>query len=443
MSVTLIPDNSKVAAPLTQVLVNAISLVGQTGGDSIISYSEPCRIEPPTVVDAELALQDFMPKLLSATCNLFSCYFVASATRSLDVNSYRLLRSIDHLRPNRSIESATMEFLNDSNARLEKPYSVNVDSYVQGKVVTMVGESLAGIDYLPRGSHVMAMESAQKPKEKIAFRVATGQDHKEFNRRVEAGVKKAVDDAVKKETTSIQQRAAAVSAGLSSAPAKGGVSKASMDYMEAVHLVTGKVFELGATINGTETSLQMTVSLNSKLTRSSNLVDLLSVGGELRTFKERWMGWRSGELRFWKDIILGADLIDNELRVGVHDETGTWLAARENDASNKMSAILTGKRSVGTAAGIYVLHVNTARKLEATIGGKLSDFNTRQKVFQRTYALLILVVDPDRDAVTIYHRGIAKVNDLPITEFVKTRGKDNTEMSDIIKLFLNGSAPTL
>lgn len=434
MQVNLIPDNSKVAAPLTQVLTNALSLATQLDGDSIISYSEPCRIEPPTLVDGALGLYDGLPKILSATCNLFSCYYIAAATKSLDVFSYRLLRSIDHLRPSRSIESAVAEFAENSNARLSTPYQP-AEVYVQDKVMTMVGESLSGLNYLPRMQHTTMGLEAAKPKDKILFRVANDGDKRAFNRRVEEETRKAVDTAVKNEQRRMQSAAASV-------PSNGKVSKG-QDYMDAVHLVTGKVFELGANYNGVSTSVQITVSLNTKITRSKNLLDILSVGGELRNWKERWDGWRSGELRFWQDIILASDLVDNELRVGVHDETGTWLQARENDAGNKLSAILTGKRSVGTAAGIYILHADTARRLEANIGGKLADFNTRQKVFQRIYGLLLLVVDPDRDSITIYHRGITKVNDLPIGEFTKTRGKDNTEMSDIIKLFLNGSAPTL
>lgn len=435
MQVNLIPDSSKVAAPLTQVISNAFSLAAQTDADSIISYSAPCRVEPMTLVDSELGLMEDMPKVLSAINNLFSSYYVAAATRSLDVYSYRLLRSIDHLKPSRSLQGALMDFTEQSNARLTTPYQIS-DIGVQNKVVEMVGESIAGATYLPRFNQ-MAIESRgnAKGKTKIIARVATEKEKKEFDQlavqQATAALKEAVTDETRRMTAVAQL------------PTGGSVKGGGVDYMQAAHLITGKIFELSASYGGSRATVQIMVSLNTKFTRPSNLVDILAVGGESRSFKERWHGWRSGELRFLQDIILGSDLIDNELRVGIHDETGAWLQARENDAGNKVSAILTGKRSVGSASGIFVIHARTARAIEARIGGKLEDMSTRSKVFKRTYGLLLVVIDPDRESVTVYHRGINKVNTLPLSEFIKTRGKDGSDMTDVIKLFLNGTGPTL
>lgn len=431
MQINLVPDMSMAAAPLTQVLLNAFNLASQTDADSLISYSAPARVEPMVLVDAELALFEDLPKLLSATNNLFSCYYIAAASRSLNVNSYRILRTIDHLSPSRSTVAALGDFANDSARRLPDG-SGGVASRVETKIIDMVGESLS----LPRyGSTKMALESHRGANKEGKFlaRVATPQEKKEFDRL-------AIEEATKglKACVAAEEKAMAALNATGTAIKKGPV-----DYMEAAHLVTGKVFELSASYGGNSATVQVMVSLDPRVTRPGNIVDIFSVGGELRTAKERAHGFLSGKLRFIDDIILGSDLIDNELRVGIHDETGAWLQNRENDAGNRLSAILTGKRSVGTASGIAIMHARTARRLESAIGGKLDDFATRQKIFKRTFNLLLLVVDTEYDRLTVYHRGLAKINRLPISEFVKTRGKDGGDVTDIVKLFLNGSAPTL
>lgn len=438
MNINLQPDLSLAAAPLTQVLMNALNLASQTDADSLISYSAPARVEPMMLIDAELAMMEDLPKIASATNNLFSCYYVAGATRSMNVDSYRILQSIDHLKPTRSTASALGEFVSNSYGLSGKGTGNlrgDAAKEVGSRVIEMVGESITGSLAMP--GYTMRMEAlpggSSKKQGKFLARVATDKEKKEFDRvareQATAGLKEQVQAETKAMLTAQGQDTS--------------VKKGAVDYMEAAHLVTGKVFELSASYGGNKVTVQVMVSLDARITRPGNLVDIWAVGGELRTAKEMFHGWRSGRLQFVRDVIMCSHLIDAELRVGIHDETGSFLKNRENDAGNRLSAILTGKRSVGTAAGIAIFHANTARKLELAIGGKLDDFNTRQKAFKRTFSLILMVIDPNREEITIYHRGLDKVNHLPISEYVKTRGKDGGDVTDIVKLFLGGSAPTL
>lgn len=435
MLINLFPDMSLAAAPLTQVLMNAFSLASQTDADSLISYSAPARVEPMLLIDAELALYEDLPKLNSALNNLFSCYYIAAATRTLNIDACRLLSSIDHLKPTRNTLNALGEFAESSNQRLPGQAGTSIATRVEGKLIEMVGESIAGSLSLPRFE--MATEALQvgasKQKGKILARVATDQEKKEFDRAAREQALKGLADQVKAERAQM----------MASQAREGTVKKGAVDYMEATHLVTGKIFELSATYNGNRVTIQVMISLDARITSPRNLIDIWSVGGELRSASERFHGWRSGRLRGFQDIIMCSDLIDNELRVGIHDETGSFLQNRENDAGNRLAAILSGKRSVGTASGIAIFSAPTARKLEGAIGGKLDDFTTREKAFKRTFSLIMVIVDQHREEITVYHRGLAKVNHLPISEFIKTKGKDGGDVTDIVKLFLSGSAPTL
>ena len=72
--------------------------------------------------------------------------------------------------------------------------------------------------------------------------------------------------------------------------------------------------------------------------------------------------------------------------------------------------------SVGTASNIIVISDSTRKELEFQVGGKLSDFNVRSKIFSETYMMLMFVVDAQYEHVTIYHRGLNMSTDMSLKE---------------------------
>lgn len=96
---------------------------------------------------------------------------------------------------------------------------------------------------------------------------------------------------------------------------------------------------------------------------------------------------------------------------------------------------------MATASAIIVVTEDTARELERTIGGQLSSFKVRQGIFGMTYSMLLAVVDPEWESVTIYTRGIEMPTKLNARDMKQAGKSDSKELMDILKSYQMGKAP--
>lgn len=432
MNINILPDMSLASAPFTTVLGNALKVASTANSDSIIQYSAPARIEPITLIDAALGQYESLYGILGTINNLLAAYYMQGASGVINVSAMRLLREVDSLKPDRNMNAAIFDFVEQS---AQKAYgdTKSLPSRVEGKVLEIATESMQ----LPRPGqrqadyNVMITEAEDG---KVVMKIVSPEEMKKLKQLTD----KAATDLAKKEYD--KQLAAMKASGNVAA-----TSKTTMmgDLLDTPNLAVGRVFEVSADYGQGVVTIQVMVVLKTLMAQSSNMIDIYATGGEMRTFKERWHGWRSGQLRFLEDIIFCQDLIENHKRTAIKDSTGTYLLNRERDTANRVSALLSGKASIGTASAVSVISKQTLVKLEAAIGGKMADFGTREKVFKRTYVMLFVVVDPEWDMITVYHRGIPKPTTLPVAEFTRAKSKGGSDVADIVKLFLSGTAPTL
>lgn len=419
---TVVPDFTKLAAPFLTVVGNLAKIAATPNSDNIIQYSAPSRISPICLVDGTLGALEETPDILRTTLTLISCYYMQAIGQSINVESMTLQRNIDNLRPNRDLTSAVGDF---AAASLNEYYGTNhtaesAAKAASGQLLSIATESLSlpvpGVN-APAGV-AYALESADNA---ILMQRPTKEQLDAFEKQARKEMETKANSAGKLDTGSIK----------------------SIQDMEAPNLAVGKIFDVTMTMSGQVVTLPVLVSLNTVLSKPDNLVDVFTVGGQFTTMKERYHGWKSGQLRFIEDLIFCQDLIDAHKRTAIRDNTGTYLLNRERDASNKLAAVLTGKASIGTASNVVLFNSKTVTKIEAALGGKLKDFATREKMFKRTYAMLVVVVNTEWNQVTVYHRGIPESTQLSIKEFTKAKSKTGTDVSDVVRLFLSGKAPTL
>lgn len=431
MNINILPDLSLAAAPFTTVLTNALKVATTSNSDNIIQYSAPARVEPITLIDSALGQYEDLFKILGTLNNLFAAYYMQATSSMINVSAMRLLRDIDSLRPNRDMNAAIYDFV-EQTAQQHHGDNKTLNQRAEGRILEVVGESLS-LPVPDNQNHLVRVVVTESADGKPVMRHATKEEQAQFEKASKAA---AANMAKQEYDQKMKELNAAGKVGSSSTTMTG-------DLLDAPNLAVGRIFEVTADYGQGKVTIQVLVSLSTLLSSSANLVDIYSTGGELRSFKERWHGWRSGQLRFVEDIIFCQDIIENHKRTAVKDNTGVYLLNRERDTSNRVTALLTGKASIGTASGISIFSAPTMKKLEAAVGGKMDNFATREKVFKRTFTMVLVVVDTEWDMVTVYHRGISKVTSMPVAEFAKSKTKGGSDVSDIVKLFLSGTAPTL
>ena len=175
-------------------------------------------------------------------------------------------------------------------------------------------------------------------------------------------------------------------------------------------------------------------------------------------FGERWYSWRAGRISFWKDLVMCQDLIRERKRQAL-DSDGDVVskidARVRNAVVNKVAKMsfktLGGKASeikdvdtmsFGVASNLYVITAAEASRIEYHLHGKLSDAKTRNKLFGNGYAMILAVIDPDRERVKFYINGVDGFTDLSVREIKSMSKNKGPDINDMLKMLQMGMSPT-
>lgn len=212
---------------------------------------------------------------------------------------------------------------------------------------------------------------------------------------------------------------------------------------ELANLSVGKMLAVDVTDGLHTATITVNVRLIASGMPSESLVHILSVGNKDTSVKERYYAWKSGRLEFIKDLIFCQDLIDAHRKELMNDKDGIYrniLARRRN---NRLSTLFSGNPSVATASNLAVISSETAERLELEINGKLSNFRTRQQVFEKTYLMIMAVVDKQWGQVTFYHRNIDQPTQLSFSALKSANKGSGPDVAEILKAYRVGSSPSL
>lgn len=212
---------------------------------------------------------------------------------------------------------------------------------------------------------------------------------------------------------------------------------------EISNLSVGVLLEVNLESEGNKATIPVSVRLIAHATTRDTLQHILSYAEKDNSVKERYHGWRAGQLEFMRDLIFCQDLIDAHRSTLINDKSNVYKSILDRAQGNKMSTLISGRPSVATASNIVVMTKDTAAQLEANIGGRLKDFNTRERMFKNTYVMLMVVVDTDFDQVTIYHRSIETPTNLAVKELKNANKGKGIDVGEILKAYQLGSNPTI
>jgi len=185
--------------------------------------------------------------------------------------------------------------------------------------------------------------------------------------------------------------------------------------------------------------LKVAVRLMASFMPNDTMNRILALKKIDENFTERWHAWRAGRIRFIADLVLCQDLIDERKRAMAQDKTGTMqeILRRVNNA--KKYGILTRNPSLVTASNIFVMSKEQAIRLEADVAGKLSQPNIRQRVFDSTYAMILIIIDTETDYVTFYTRGIEAGTRVHVDSLKKPSKDGGANILEIMRSFNMGA----
>jgi hypothetical protein len=402
--------------------------------DSLVSYTKATRVEPICIIDSRALHLSYTHDILQSMNSLFAGFYLQAAALSVNIGKINVGGLLGHLNPDQQSHNAALEHLLATPVGPQEDYRYGLpratlrpgleavpphfkSALDTGRQVTDDAIDKIGAHHGPEVADAIK-DSAHK-----AFDVA----EKGLNAADKVGVfdkPQAADDA---------------SHGFSDNLGKG--------LAEAGNLSVGRTYSVDITDGDHKASIPVQIRLLTTECASDLLVHILSDQAKVKTStaKERSFGWKLGELKFWKDIVFATDLVDEHKKALMSDKTGVYKQILDRRAAGQAHDIKAffseGHLSVGTASNLVVMTRQTVRELEAQLGGKWSNFEVRQKVFDRSYLMVVAVVDPDYDHITFYYRGIELATELTVKD-LKKAGKDSgSDILELLKTFQSGNAP--
>ena len=187
--------------------------------------------------------------------------------------------------------------------------------------------------------------------------------------------------------------------------------------------------------------------VNIRLIASTITTDLLShilkTSSRDVSIGERWHQVKSGQIEFIRDFIFCTDLIDEHRKMLMKDKKGQFSEILRRRRNNGYASLSNGGTSLATSSNIIVMSDVTRKEIERAEGIRFSDPKARQAMFDGTYIMLMVIVDPDHQFVTIYHRGLAVPTELTIRQIKSTNKGTGPDISDILRAYQVGSSPSL
>ncbi len=417
-----------VAAKLPQVLgTSPGELAGRLpdfanslGSDSLIEYTQSTRIAPLAIVDASLAHDPSISTVLKTANMLVASYYLRAVSISLQYNNIQISSILDGLNPTRNVR----------------------DSLARSAGVFMSGnEDYSGLQ-LPR--YDLVNQLVDTPKSAFDHFAKTA---------LSAGNNDSNTPTLDLKNPDANPNLDVADRALTTTFHKDTVSNISNISNLAVGTLIDVIFE---SKNG-RVSVPVQIEVTGVSTDSAGLIDIMAHAERDVSMSERWWQVRNG-LISKMDFITAMDLVDAHAAALQRDKSGVYREILRRKQKNRISGFLSGMAalkkglnggranglSVATASNIIIMDKSTADQLEQTVGGSLSDFNLRSRIFANSYIMLLFVVDTQWKTVTIYHRGIVNANELRLDDMKSATGKNgNVDMLAMVEAYSRMQTPSI
>lgn len=359
-------------------------------GGSLTDHGKVLRVEPIVLIDTRAMNAAFMPDLMQTLVSTFSGYYLqALAMSSVNIDNVRTLKVLEQLNPNRDGYGAII------NTILADPYQFSKESHSEPRLPSYKLQ-------LPVPNQPVGLE----------------------NYNLEDG---AASDAKEEKGT------------------LNGVAFSAKDIREMAPLAAGKLIQISVKsgTDGGKVDLPITIRLLPCPTSYKTMANILSANAEDESFDTRFKLWRAGQISLISDLIFCTDLIDKHKKTLLNDTDGHYRAVMDRNRKNVMAAVTSGRVSIAAASSIYIVSTQTVRDFEIRTGLRMSDFKTRERVFESTFAMLLVEVDTGYETVTLYHRGLATAGEYTAHSLRNANKGSGPDIGEILKAYQLGSTPSI
>lgn len=359
---------------------------------SLADLTKPARVEPLAIVDSTLIEQPYMVSLLKLATSNFAGYYLQAVNMILGVGRIDTLKVLDSLNPDR-----TLGF--DYSKMSSKPGSGN--------------ECFAASAYNPRvyANGLPSLES--------------------FSRRIRPSLLFSMEGFdVDGTIDAVGTVAKDAGWGEAAESPKSGLSAGDNKIHEIENLAVGKLLNVEITDGAKTAKLPVLIRMIPAAVPPASLVHMFSAGGR-DSWAQRMFMVQTGQIKFWRDFVLGQDMIDEHFRALMNDKSGVFKMITDRRRNNSQKALQTGRVSIADASNVAIVSTETLKMATGKLFGKIEQESVRKAIFDNSYLLMLIVVDERWQRVQIWHRGVDLATTHKFDEIErmeKSKGPDITEM---------------
>lgn len=164
----------------------------------------------------------------------------------------------------------------------------------------------------------------------------------------------------------------------------------------------------------------------------------------------RWKAYKAGEISFWKDFVFAGDLIKKQAKILKKDKDNVIgdMLNRQHSALFKWWEGLFGMATGGhgshnTANTMLITNKITFDRACRENRINFADKTQRQKFFNKTWSMLICVVDPLYNTVDMYFNGldVKGTYTFAMINKVGAKGSDSFDLKEVMSAFSQGMSP--
>lgn len=212
-------------------------------------------------------------------------------------------------------------------------------------------------------------------------------------------------------------------------------SSAKVDKIHEVEsLSVGKLLNVELKSEGETAKLPIFIRLLSTPVKTDILTHIFTAGGR-DSWGERIQLARAGMIRPIRDLIFGIDLLDEHRKALMNDTSGAYKAITDRRRNNVKKAAMSGVMSAADASNIAVVTKETAKEMGKKLYGKIENTAVRERMFNNSYLLLLVVVDERWEKVTVYHRGLDIPQEMSFKEIKSAEKGKGQDIGEIFKMF--------
>ena len=159
------------------------------------------------------------------------------------------------------------------------------------------------------------------------------------------------------------------------------------------------------------------------------------------SISQRWLQMTAGEISFFTDFLLGNDLRRKRLDALRKDRTGIlseMIDRKENAMSNmwmKMAQVTPSRQNIANTILIY--DDKNFAKACSNNGINFKNYANRQKFFNSTMSMIVVVVNPMYNRVDMYFNGMQHSSTFTFDQLKKNAKTEATDILAMMKQYAN------